>query len=375
MTSTRTSILSACIIVIAAATVSAQEAGPEPAPSIEFNSPETGEKFPWPQSAVNSFSATQGVKGTLAIQAVQGTPGGPAIGAVEAEVELVHRGMTLNTIKIKLDEHGVAMIEDLPVSMGVQPIVRVFYDDLTYQVAGGWMDATHPQQKLEVICYESTENPPAWRVLMRHVMISPAPEGVQVTEVLVIENPDDVTWTGVKGSPAKKITTSFKLPEGATNVSLGRGFHEWCCSTLTNGVLMNHLPLMPQTTEMIFGYTLPARKGAAVLDITAPAAVQHTMILAPQSIKVDSTSGLTDNGLQSMGETSVRAYMASGLSAGEKVTITLAGLRSPASPTTASAAQSIARIIAIIGGGLILVAALAVIVYHSKKSPEIVRAA
>ena len=373
MTLTRISLVSGCLLGLAV-TVSAQEVGPEPAPQLNFYSPTTGEKFPWPESASAATDTTQNIKGTLAIQAVQGTPGGPVVGNVEAEVELVHRGMTLNTIKIKLDEHGVAMVEDLPVSMGVQPIVRVQYDNLTYQVAGGWMDATHPQQKLEVTCYESTENPPPWHVLMRHVMLSPAPEGVQVTEVLVIENPQELTWTGVKGAVPKKITTSFKLPDGANNVKLGRGFHDWCCSTLVNGILMNHLPLMPQTTEMVYSYTLPASRGAAVVEIQAPAPVQHTMVLAPESINVESIEGLTDNGMQSMGEATVHAYMASTLETGDRVSITLAGLRGPASPATASMAQNIARIVAVIGGGLILVAALAVVVYHSKKSPRIISA-
>src|SRR5690606_29060756 len=147
-----------------------------------------------------------------------------------------HRGSHIDTIEIELDEHGVALVEDIPVAMGFQPLVKVAYSGVTYQKAGEVMDASRPHQMIEVVCYELTQDPPPWKVRMRHVMVTLAPDGVEVTEVLVVENPTDRTWIGRPRAGAgqgegKAITTIFPVPAGALQVTLGRGFHEWCCTT------------------------------------------------------------------------------------------------------------------------------------------------
>lgn len=351
--------------------------GPAPAQVAEEPAlPQSGEKFHWPDSlpdSVAGMTTRSNVKGTLAIQAVQGTPGGRPIGAVEAEVELHHRGMLLDTIKVQLDEHGVALVEDLPVSMGVEPTVRVYWADLSYLVTGTPMDANNSQQKIEVVCYEPTEQPPPWKVLMRHVMVSPAPEGFFVTEVIVIENPENQTWIGKKKGDAatpKRMTTAFKLPDSAENVELGRGFHDWCCSTLdqagAKNTLVNHLPLMPGTTQMIFGYQVPAKKGKATLDIVAPAELDHMMVIVPDAVKIDSFTGLEDRGVQSMGggaesEEAMRAFMAAQQTSGQTASITLLSLRREGPAVASTASQALARTAAMVGGVAIVVIAIALL--------------
>ncbi len=54
---------------------------------------------------------------TIAIQAVQGTKDGPAVGADTAILELFDgHGHVIQTIRTKLDEHGVAMVGNLPLA-------------------------------------------------------------------------------------------------------------------------------------------------------------------------------------------------------------------------------------------------------------------
>jgi len=317
--------------------------------------------------------------GSIAVRAVQGTPGAPAIGRVPVEVELQHRGMTVNTIKTQTDEHGIVMLEDLPVSMGLEPIVRVQYADLTYQVAGGLMDATHPQQQIDVTCYEPTAEAPPWKVQMRHVMISPTPQGLQVTEVMVIENPTQRTWTGIPASAgsgsSKALTTAFTLPHGAANVTLVRGFHDWCCSTLANDRLINHLPLMPETTEMVYSYLVPVTSGRATIDIDAPSAVDHMMVLVPDALTTDAFSGMQLGGTQSMGESQARYYLASNLRAGDRASITLAGLGGSGlvsgAPAVSAGSSRAFKIVAGVGGGLILLLAAGLIFLKPAKAGRV----
>jgi hypothetical protein len=136
-------------------------------------------------------------KGKLTVRAVLVSGGSttPVPGA-HAEVHLFHDNRPFRQLKVLLDEHGAAVLEDLPIVMGVVPLVRVEYKGLTYQEAGPQMDASNRESSIDVKVYDTTEQMPAWRIPMRHVIATPSPSGVAVTELVVIDNPSDKTWLG-----------------------------------------------------------------------------------------------------------------------------------------------------------------------------------
>ncbi|MHC4787142.1 MAG: hypothetical protein ACYTE6_14400, partial [Planctomycetota bacterium] len=292
--------------------------------------PETGgDKFPLPDAPPDLGQAARAVRGSLAIRAVQGTPGGPPIGAAPVKIELHHRGVLFDTVETQLDEFGVTVLEDLPAGMDVQPVVQVVYKDLTYQQVGAMMNAANPQQSLEVVCYEPTDAAPAWAVRMWHIMMDRRPPGLLVTEVLVVENPGDRTWLGTPGAGPKPVTTSFALHERAQDVALGRGFHDWCCTTHTPGSLLNHLPLMPETTEFRFSYAVPAEEDSVRLDIVAAAPADHVLVAFPDDIRVRHVEGLTLSGTDTSGPRPVVAYTAANLGRGQRLSLALTGLGTP----------------------------------------------
>jgi hypothetical protein len=351
----------ACCPSSAAAATPAGPVATPPAQPAVIASP--GNKFPLPAPVRQETAAAQRT-GTIAIRAVQGTEGGEAIRSVPIEIELYHRGMLLDTVKAELDEHGVALVEDLPVAMGLQPLVKVFYSGVTYQKVGNLMDAQRNQQMVEIVCYELTEEEPAWKLGMRHVMVSLAPDGVQVTEVVLVNNPTDRTWIGIPQAEGKAITTQFVLPESASSVMLGDGFHDWCCTTEREARLLNHLPLTPGSTEMIYAYFLPARRGSVAVDITAPAQIDHLMVLIPDDLKTASYTGLVAAGVNTMGERPLRMYTGVQMEPGRTAQIVLTGL----APTEAMSAGWIAKALAAVGGGAILLVAAFLIFAKSPKT-------
>jgi hypothetical protein len=323
-----------------------------------------GSKFPWLETGapVTTTAPAGVINGAIAIRLLQGTPGGPAIGVVPVRVELRHRGSVVRVIDTQSDEHGIVMLENLPVSMGIQPVVRAQYADLFYQVEAGLMDAEHSQQQIDVVCYEPTETPPQWKVQMRHVMIAPAPEGLAVTEVLVVENPEGRTWIGLPIG-GRRVTTSFVLPAGARNLALGAGFHDWTTSSISGNRLVNHLPLMPEATRLVYSYLLPARSGSVSIDLEAPAAVDHMMVLAPESMQPASVSGLEAGGVEDMGGSKVRIYLASNIRAGDKAAVSFTGLVAEASTAPGKAGGTrMFQIVAALGGGILLLIAIGLIV-------------
>ncbi|MBL9120839.1 MAG: hypothetical protein JNL80_13090 [Phycisphaerae bacterium] len=354
--------------------------------------PQQGGGIPWPSR--DGAKPAENVTGSLSIRVTQGTPGEPAIGVIDVAVDLYHRGMVLDTITTQTDEHGVVILEQLPIAMPVRPIVKVKFQELDYQIGGGMMDAQHAHQDIEVVCYAASEVPPPWKIQTRHLMITPEAAGLRVTEVMMVENPDHRTWIGVQAGGPKRNTTAFVLPAEAKDVQLGRGFHKWCCSTLIGDKLVNHLPLMPDTSEMMFSYLVPAKDGTVTLDITAPSTVDATMVVTPTMLETGVLQGLNDGGEQAMGDIKARVYSASAMASGGRASISFVNLApvaaamgssgdtnantnansaatTPASNSADSSESSsgtVAKIVAGIGGGAILLVAAAILIRRSGRS-------
>jgi len=360
------------IMVLAAGSLSAATAqivGPEAPPGNQEPPPPGGDKFPLRDAPPGLGQAARAIRGSLAVRATQGTPGGPPIGALPVTVELYHRGMLFNTIDAQLDEHGVTVLEGLPAGMDVQPVVRVIYKDMTYQKVGAMMNAANPQQSLDVICYEPTNDTPDWAVRMWHVMMDRRPPGLFVTELVVVENPGDRTWLGTTGVGPQPITTSFALPEQAREVTLGQGFHEWCCTTHTPGSLVNHLPLMPEMTQFKFSYVIPAEDDSVTLDIVAPAPADQVMVVFPDDIKVQHVEGLTLSGTDRGGPRPVVAYTTANLGRGQRASLVLTGLGTPPPLNDgAGGVAGFAKIAAAVGGAVLLVLAVVIVLIRSGKT-------
>jgi len=275
---------------------------------------------------VEGLPSTGPETGTLTIQAIQGTPGGPKIGAMEVEVVLYHENRAIKSFEFILDQTGRAVLEAIPLGHSVRPVVRVKYAGVTYQEVGELMDISSPQQAVDVVCYEVTNDIPDWKMSVRQVMLSYAPQGIRVTEILVVTNPDGQTWLGVERPHGKPVTMELKLPVNAKEIKLGSGFHDWCCTSVDSGVLVNHLPLMPKTTELDFSYIIETHDGSFDLDLLAPAGIEQMTVVLPEDMHAHSVDGLSLGGTRQIADTSVRYYTASNLTKDSSIRLSLSGL-------------------------------------------------
>lgn len=344
-------------------------AGPAPQPESDKI------QLPDPFARDAAPSAT----GSLAIRAIQRTPDGPAIGSTKVEVQLYGREGFLGTLERMLDGNGVIIIEDIPIGDGVQPVVIVHHAGVTYQRVGTVMDQNHATQTIEVNCYELTEQTPAWTVSMRHVMLEPVEGGLRVVELLTLKNPDDRTWHGVPdpafAAAEKRVTTRFALPETATDVQLGKGFHDWCCTTKTDEELINHLPLMPTGAELSYSYVIPASDGRATVDIVAPAPTDHTMVIVPKSADLSGFLGLEYGGEQVMDGTPVQYLVSTDQDTGARAAVSIDGLGTGAALSgteTVASSRHLTKIVAGVGGGLIVLATFLVLLIQpsGRKEPS-----
>lgn len=295
--------------------------------------------------------------GTLTIQAVQSTAGGAAVSGGQAVVDLYTQDQLLKSHEVPLDAAGRATLNDLPVSLGLLPVVRVVYNGIEYAAQGQAMDSTHPTQQIDVPVYEATAESPAWQIKMRHLMVqSASAEMLQVMDVLQVENPSDRAWTGAPAADGKGTTFVLPLPDGASNVQLIEGFHD-CCTVIDAAGVHNQMALLPGVKLYRLAYTLPVESGNARISVTNPAPAGHVMVFVPNDgsqVQADGLSAVESK----MDDGSTRFFAAHDLQAGKPVSLALSGVTASAATESASAptATSTATIAkAIAGAGSILI--------------------
>jgi hypothetical protein len=269
---------------------------------------------------------TQHQSRSIAIQAKQGTPSGPGIGVSPIEIDLIHQGLVIKTINAQLDEYGIAVIDDLPTDVQIQPIVRLAYAGVNYEKQGELIGPLRPQQTITLTYFELTSEPPDWTIPMRQIMLSYAPEGMKITEILVVMNPEKRTWLGLLNSSNRPTSIAVSLPERAKHVILQSGFTDWTTTSFKDGILRNHLPLKPHITEMSFSYIIPFGEYTYNLELVAPAPNAHMIVMLPDDISIASVNGMSLGGTRQIADTTVRYYTASDLSSGDLVQLSLSGL-------------------------------------------------
>lgn len=332
-----------------------------------------GQPAPLDESQLRERMAASAV-GRVAVRAVQGTPNGPAIGVAPVEILLYHRGQVVHSQKAELDEHGVVVLEGLPVAMEVTPVVQVAYGGVFYQETGSNLSPKAAEATIEVTVYETTDERPEWHILMRHVQIERSEAGLLVSEMIQAENPGNRTWLGDPvddSEDAKRDAAQFRLPKGATEVQLIAGFHGWCCTTLDETGLMSvQMPMMPGKAQYRFAYILPPTKSKADLLLSAPVSTDHIIAFFADDGSEITLSGMKDAGSEAMGSTNVRMFQADSLLPGQVAGLSFAGVPGATDLAAVSDANSQIKVYAAIGGGLVLLAGIVAIFLKSPKPAQ-----
>ena len=213
----------------------------------------------------------EGPKGMLAVRAIQGTKDGKSFAGDEVEVTLFHRDVAVKQMKSVLDDQGVALIGDIPVGIGVSPLVRVRHAGVQYQDSAPDMSPENTSAKVDITVYEVTDEMPAWKYVMRHMVVEQRAGQYVASEVVVVENLGDKTWLGEPADMLKRrATVPLPLPAGASDVELVQGFHGWCCSAMKGSVLQVQMPFMPGKMTYKFAYRVAPKDGVLDLRVAMP---------------------------------------------------------------------------------------------------------
>lgn len=313
--------------------------------------PGAGTPPPLPRSSPDAIMTDDGVRGTLVVRAVQGTKGAPDVGADEVELVLLHRDQPVKQMKLSLDERGILFVGDLPVSMGLRPLVRIKHAGVLYQESGPLFNAGKREVAMDVVVYETTDERPAWRIVSRQIGVKRSEDVLRVREEVVAENPSDRTWLGdAPKEQGRRDTVVLTLPPGAVDISLDSGFHGWCCTEYAGGRLAVQMPLMPGRATFRYGYRVPIQAGRVELRFGTAAPTEQCQIIVPDDGSIAEPAGMQGGGVETVNGTRVRLFRSGPIAGGESAGVVLTGMITKSTVAATEESSSMAKV----AGGILL---------------------
>jgi len=303
----------------------------------------------------------------IAVRVLQGTQNAAAVAGEPIAIEMYYQGKIIRKIDARLDDKGVALIDDIPLTLPFQPVLKVVHQGVEYQAVGDVADSQHPTQQIELTVYEASDQTPAWQLHMRHVIIDPSPQGVKVTEMLAMQNPSDRTWLGAADASGARVTMALALPAGTQQIELGGDLtHSFV--KIENERLVSAMPLQPGWSQVQLTYRVPAKDGQVNLTFTAPGPVKQMILFVPQGGAVAKVSGLEALGVQETGKGKMQTFRGVDLAAGHQ-TVVIASLAAP--PIRGGGAADVPKIIAGVGAGLILAVGVFIVLLRMPKPAQV----
>ncbi len=324
-----------------------------------------GDKQGWPETAPAHDHSAHGPGASITIQAVQGTKDGPKITGGHVTLELFRKEEKPHRMTAQLDANGRAVLKDLPVKAPFQPRVTIEYKGATYQAVGRVVNPAHPHQSMTLKIYETTEQAPAWDIAMRHIMLTPSADGLNVSEMIIVQNPIDRSWLGPPNSHGFRASVALDLPAGARDIELSGALHMHWAKIIDNR-LYHTRALVPGTSHLRLNYTMPVTNGQARVEVVSPVPVKRLMVFIPDDGSQFQAEGLESTSFPDSRQKNMRAYMAPGeLPAGQQTVLIVSGMPEAREVTDGSA--NLSKTLAAIGGGLVLILCVVVLVIKPAK--------
>ena len=289
----------------------------------------------------------------LVIRAKQGTKDGATLAGDQVTIAWYQPDQPVQQFQARLDDKGVAFVDNLPMNPAGQPLVTVTHAGVAHEAPGQIMNPSRPDQVVDVTVYESAEAAPAWKVQMWHVMVMPAPAGLAVTQVLAVENPSDRNWLGAADRAGKRTTLILPIPAGAQNVGLTNGVHD-LPATIDGARLTTSVPLLAGVTQFQLSYILPMDHDHAKLDLVTPAEVSQLIVLLPDGGSVCTAEGLGKPEIAQTEQGPIRIYKAQDLKPQAHASLEIIRKAGPAKSEGPQSSSAIPKIAAAVGGGSLL---------------------
>lgn len=226
---------------------------------------------------VGAEQAKGSIKGTV----TNLTAGGGSV--VGAEVSLLVFDGQNQTVKetVKVDQEGKFAFEGLETGQDLTYLVLLQFQNVDYPGEPLTFTPDNPELTVEIPCLDSTTAADGVTSPARHYLLDPDPEGVSVTEIVILRNTTDKSYVGAKEiENGIRETMRFVVPEEAEDLAFG---DEMSATRIVpvEGGFADTMPIYPGDTQRILRYRIPAKGGSVSFSTRVTMASEKVSILAP----------------------------------------------------------------------------------------------
>lgn len=287
---------------------------------------------------------------------MNGTAGAVAPGGLQVTLHTFDGLEQVAAMTAQTEPDGRFRFDDVTPVADHNLIASVDYQGVTYASAWTPVDASTQGVTLPITVYETTDEPPAVRVALAHLVMEFTggwPARLRAVERLAFYNDGDRTWVvGASGA-----TREVNLPQGASNLGFQSGaLGERFLPTDTGFADTQALPPGPDAAPLLLSFDLPY-DSRLVFEQQSQYPVDEIVLLLPRDGPRLHGDRWRSTGLQTLGGTVYHVYQASDFQPGEAITFELSGSPDgsglqPSAPLWVGLA---ALIIAVLGVGIIWV--------------------
>ncbi len=228
-------------------------------------------------------ATASGVKGTIKGNVVNLTKGGGSVGGLDVNLIVFSGQNQSGKQTVKAGQDGKFSFEGIDTGQNFTYILHTQYQGVDYAAEPITFPADSTEQTAEVQVFDATSSDENVKSAARHYLLEVEPDGVNVSEIAIISNGGDKTYTGSKQiHEGVNETLRFALPEGAQDVEYGGGMVGSRVFPVDGG-LVDTWPLYPGDTQRIFRYRIPANGDSISFTTKITSATAKVNLLVPDT--------------------------------------------------------------------------------------------
>jgi hypothetical protein len=290
-------------------------------------------------TATQANAQSQG-SGTINGQVVNGTAGGPAIGAgITVTLYLVQSDAVTGTLETTTDSAGRFRFENLSTDLDWSYWPQAVYLGVTYTFTGFvTFEDGQTAQVVTLPVYETTDDDSQISIYSGHIIAESFGTVLRISEVYLFSNSGDRAYVGRPGPEGRLTTVGIPLPSDAVGLAFGQDVSP-DRFVQSEGKLLNTEPVPPgqQTLTVFYSYHLPVAGTSVPWERSYDYPITSLNLLLAQPGLAAQGDQLLAGGSELFGDQQLAVYTAGALPAGTPLAVTLIVEASEATGTTTTA--------------------------------------
>lgn len=263
--------------------------------------------------------------GTIKGKVVNATANGGSVAGVEVTLTAYFGQTERNKSTAKTDDQGNFQFTGLDAGSSYSYEATTNYQKADYSAPRATFSNPGETKEVTLKVYDASTDPSAVNATAKHYVLNLGKGEVEVSEILVLNNPTDKSYIGSRevGSDQRE-TSRYLPPSGAKNVEYGDTLMS-CCVVKDGAGFVDTMAINPGDAQKIYSYKLPYEGTTLSFATTLQQNVDKVQLLVPNGVRAD-VSGLASHGTQSVQGTSYQLFSGEKLPANTTLNVNLQGL-------------------------------------------------